>query len=370
MKSRLNKKNIELRKDEAGYALMWVLVVIILAGIILVPLFLLMTAGLTSSHNHEERMLRFYAADAGIEDAIWQLVNGSLEVNPFDLNDSYVEVSIVHVGGTAYRITSTATDNNDKTTTVKCQVSANVYSFLDNAITSKAGVTIQPNTTVNGNVQYDDPGGVEGGGTIVGEEINQSVQRWPTAAELSAFYLEDVKDLTPYSSKTIDVTGDVSDPTPIGPLYRNGDLEIKSNKDAWAKLQGTVYVNGNLSFKVPVGQGLTLDLNGKTIYVTGTIGTGTGLRIMGSGCIIAVGNITFQPHMLSGESDFVFVMSVNGFTNFLPQESFNGSLAGNSYVDLKPNCSLTWSEPSSGLNVPLSLMIARSQSTVLTYTTE
>jgi hypothetical protein len=84
MKSRLNRKNVKLRKDEAGYALMWVLVVLILAGIILVPLFLLMTAGLTSSHNHEQRMLRFYAADAGIEDAIWKMQNPPLPAS-YDL---------------------------------------------------------------------------------------------------------------------------------------------------------------------------------------------------------------------------------------------------------------------------------------------
>jgi hypothetical protein len=87
MKSRLNRKNVKLRKDEAGYALMWVLVVLILAGIILVPLFLLMTAGLTSSHAHEERMLRFYAADAGIEDAIWKMQNGTPPADPYYLEE-------------------------------------------------------------------------------------------------------------------------------------------------------------------------------------------------------------------------------------------------------------------------------------------
>ena len=73
MKRMINRKNIKLRKDEAGYALMWVLVVIILAGIILVPLLLLMTSGLHSSAHHEERMHRFYAADAGMEDAAYRI---------------------------------------------------------------------------------------------------------------------------------------------------------------------------------------------------------------------------------------------------------------------------------------------------------
>jgi len=75
VKSRLHRKSIRLRKDQAGYALMWVLVLIILAGIILVPLLLLMTAGVTSSAHHEERMHRFYAADAGIEDAAYRIQN-------------------------------------------------------------------------------------------------------------------------------------------------------------------------------------------------------------------------------------------------------------------------------------------------------
>ena len=75
MKSRLFRKNIRLKKDQAGYALMWVLVLIILAGIVLVPLLLLMGAGLTSSHHHTNRMHRFYAADAGVEDAAYRIQN-------------------------------------------------------------------------------------------------------------------------------------------------------------------------------------------------------------------------------------------------------------------------------------------------------
>ena len=88
MKSRLDRKKVQLRKDEAGYALIWVLVVLILAGIILVPLLLLMTAGLTSSHHHEERMVRFYSADAGIEDAAYKIQNDD-ENLPQNAGDTY-----------------------------------------------------------------------------------------------------------------------------------------------------------------------------------------------------------------------------------------------------------------------------------------
>ncbi|MBA7599183.1 hypothetical protein ES703_06210 [subsurface metagenome] len=104
MKSRLDRRKGKLRKDEGGYALIWVLVVLIMAGIILVPLLLLMTAGLTSSHHHEERMVRFYSADAGIEDAAYKIQNddGNLPQNagdtyPYqilDVNGYQVDVTI------------------------------------------------------------------------------------------------------------------------------------------------------------------------------------------------------------------------------------------------------------------------------------
>lgn len=49
MRSSFDRKKGKLTKDEARYAPMWILVVIILAGIILVPHLLLMSTGLTST---------------------------------------------------------------------------------------------------------------------------------------------------------------------------------------------------------------------------------------------------------------------------------------------------------------------------------
>jgi len=90
MKRMINRKNIKLRKDEAGFALMWVLVLMILAAIILVPLLLLMTSGLHSSAHHEDRMLRFYAADAGIEDGYYKVLNEDPNLPPTADDDPYV----------------------------------------------------------------------------------------------------------------------------------------------------------------------------------------------------------------------------------------------------------------------------------------
>jgi len=369
MKSRLNRKNVKLRKDEAGYALMWVLVVLILAAIILVPLLVLMTAGLTSSHAHEERMLRFYAADAGVEAAIRQLVNGSETVNPnpFPLNDSGVEVSIVHVGGTAYRITSTATDNNDgKTTVIKCEVSATTWDFFDNAITSRGNVTLQPGGTVNGTVQYN--GTLDNKGTINGEKITDKIYswQWPTAQELHNLYYSQADPEHPFAPNTIDVKTNRD----IGPLYKNGSLTIHStDKDpVTATLRGTVYVTGDLVIGGSA-KDFTLNLNNQTIYVEGTVRMSDKCTITGTGCIIAVGDVFFLPKLLVSPPNFIFVMSINGTVTFQPMGNFYGSLAGNVAVQLQPNNSLSWvSPPAEGLNFPS--IAVRANYNILTYNIE
>ncbi len=84
----------KLRKDEAGYALVWVLLVLIVAGLVLGPLLLLMGASLTSSHVHEESTQRFYAADAGIEDAIWKMKYGELGDDPYGLTVNGMQVLV------------------------------------------------------------------------------------------------------------------------------------------------------------------------------------------------------------------------------------------------------------------------------------
>jgi len=66
-------KRVRPSENEAGYALIWVLILLIVVGLILIPLLALMTVGFSSSQVHQERVLAFYAADAGIEDAAYRI---------------------------------------------------------------------------------------------------------------------------------------------------------------------------------------------------------------------------------------------------------------------------------------------------------
>ncbi len=196
-------------------------------------------------------------------------------------------------------------------------------------------------------------GEMDNQGTINGEIKTDEIDSWPTAEQLSAFYLADVAGFD-YLSGTIDLK-DLASPKTIGPLYRDGDLNIKNTGSQTAvQLEGTVYVTGDLVFQQPGGpKAYTIDLNGQTIYVEGSITfPAQRVTLAGSGCIIAVGDIDFHPGISSEDGDFIFVMSLEGEVRFSPQADFHGSVAGSINVNLQPNSTLEHEEPPDELNFP------------------
>ena len=345
------RKKVKLRKDEGGYAFVLVLILLILIGLIIGPLLLLMTTTLKSSHYHEEWMLSFYAADAGIEDAAYKIRHDDPNLpdigvpyiyfiedeygEVLEINDSDVEVTIDRIedpDDEVYKITSIATSGGGSTT-VESYVKADrvdLSGFGDNAITTNGEVTIMPGSEVEGDIEYDP-------------------DYWPTAEQLAAYFWEDVEDETPFASGTIDV----DDYSSIGPLYRDGSLDIfSSQEDVTLTLTGTVYVTGDLDIG-KTNQDFTLDLSGQSIFVEGEIDIGGKCTITGSGCIIAVGDVFFLPNISSEEGDFVFLMSVEGTVTFQPNGDYYGSVAGDVEVTLQPGSSLTFVDPEgSGFEFP------------------
>ena len=72
MRSRFDKKNVKARKDEAGYALIWVQIVLIAGAMILVPLMLVMTAGQITDFDQASPYI-----DTGDTSAEVKLITGS-----------------------------------------------------------------------------------------------------------------------------------------------------------------------------------------------------------------------------------------------------------------------------------------------------
>jgi hypothetical protein len=365
-----------LIRDEKGNVLILVLILLVVGGLILAPLLGLMSTGLLAGKVYEKKMDEYYAADAGVEDAIWKIqdnnltfVNNRSYPEPLTVNYKNVTVEIYREDldptcgeELRYRILSiAATDDGggtaaiDSSTTIDAYLSVSyldLSALLDNAIVSNETIDIQPGNYINGDVWLPDSDDLNNKGSINGtvKDSDDTTIDWPTYEQLSTYYLDDVIG-APDPGPSIDVKYTNT----IGPAYRNGDLTIDNTGDpATLVLEDTVYVSGDLTFKQSGSHNYTVDLNGETIFAEGSINfPSNAVTVSGSGCIIAVGDINFQPSMASGEDDFVFVFSITGEVNFQPSGDFTGCIAGDAHVQLQPGCTINWISPEGkGLNVP------------------
>ena len=362
-------------KNESGQgALAMVLLLLMLGAVILTPLLVFMQTGLGAGRVYESKLQECYAAEAGVEDAIWKIKNGSLNASyPLysldeEVNDRNVTVTINNTGGGIYLINSTATSDDGGSTTIETYVSLAFMDFsdlLDSAITSMEDITIKNGVEVTGNVTSG--GEVDNKGIVNGNITENAIINWPTAEQLSSYYLYDVEDLAPPFpySHPMDIAGTN---TTIEALYRDGPLDIYNSASTAATLtlNGTVYVTGDVTLGSTTGtsRDFTLNLNNQTIFIESAsadpqkaLEVVDKCTIIGSGCIIAVGDVYFAPKGdVGSEGDFVLIMSVEGTTILQPSGTFYGCMAGDVSVEVKsgfePN--VTWTDPGlHDLNFPM-----------------
>jgi hypothetical protein len=96
-------------RDEKGYVLITVLILLVVGGLILTPLLGLMSTGLLAGQVYEKKMQEYYAADAGIEDALWKIQHGiDIPQAPdgynLTVNNKYVWVTISSTGAAQFLI--------------------------------------------------------------------------------------------------------------------------------------------------------------------------------------------------------------------------------------------------------------------------
>jgi hypothetical protein len=350
-----------------------VLLLLMLGAVILTPLLVFMSTGVKSGQVYESKLQEFYAADSGVEAAVCEISQNdtNLIVPDYPLNDRNVTVAIEDKGGGNYKINSTATSDDGGSTTIECYV-LNIPSFLslfDNAITSNGTVCVKGD--VNGSVVAANC--INSPGCKYDNCTTNTTINWPSALQLSTYYRKQVKDLTSYSEDHIDIA---TDPI-IGPLYRDGTLDIfnTGEKDKIATLNGTVYVTDDPSTEPDliiggINKAFTLNLNNQTIYCEGSVDVGGKCTLTGSGCIIAVGDIDFHPNIPAGsENDFVFIMSIEGEVLLHPNGDYYGAVVGNVDVTLLSGTgSLAWTSPGEGggnINFPTETV---GELTVLSYT--
>ena len=354
---------------EKGVILIVVLILLAVGGLTIAPMLSHMSTGLKAGQTYERKTNQYYAADAGVEHALWQITReqrlpefpsepGDQWSYPIeDMNGKSINVTIEYTGkdsegNNIYKIDSVASDDSGNTAIESYVTFGGGFAFLlDNAITSAGDVTLKPGVVVNGDIQYN--GDLYNKGTINGETSTEPIPSWPTAEYFSDYYHEDVDGLTCVpAGYSINITGGTeANPILIGPICSQGNLTITGT--GVARLEGTVYVGTQYSKAgdFNIMPNCTLQLNGQTIFAEGNINFQPNCTTSGEGCIIAVGNVNYQPN-ISGE-DFVALMSIEGTVHLQPGNDFYGCLIGDSSVELWPHTSLNYIAPTEGgINFP------------------
>ncbi len=344
-------------KNERGQALPMALILLVLGGFLVVPTLALTTTNLNANRIVHQNALELYAADAGVADALWRLNNAGLKPPAQwqlseQLNGGTVNVTLSQESAKLYKIVSTATLPGGSTTIEALVMLGGNPWFFDNAITSANDVTIQPNSTIQGKVIYYNK--IVNKGTVNPAPIKDLTvrDRWPVPAEVDTFFKNLVSN-APDPGPTITIPSGTSEVNPflLGPANRSGDLNITGN--GWVKLNGTVYVSGNLTINPSGGKDINLNLNTKTLFAKGFIDMNPGVNFRGKACLVALGNVNFAPKSVGATiNDYVFIMSVSGTVQTNPGGEFYGSVAGWN-VDYWPKATLRHTTPpSDGLDFP------------------
>jgi len=361
-----------LKVEQSGQALVLALALLGVGSLLIAPMLFFMGTGLDAGVIIEDKTDELYDADAGVMDAIWK-INNATEVPglPMSTDDPPLvysipilnsevdeEIDIIlefinYDNGGIYRVRSwvgdTVVDNETMIEAIITTVWLDYSDITNNVITGLNGYTTQGPTTL-------EPGEGEEHGPVGDYD-----GAWPTADDLATWYSRDVDKDNPYPDDELLLTGEDAS---IGPEYIDSDFYIHSNdnQNETLTLNGTLYITGQAEFGG--SKDFTIDLNGNTIFiesdVTGGGASGTALWIAsnvtltGSGCIIAVGDINFEPQMDSSPSDYILILSVEGQTWMHPNGDFYGTLAGSSEV-LIQNGDAHWTDPGDvegGLNFP------------------
>jgi len=352
MLKRLRRAVKEINRRQNGQVLIIMLIVLALGGIILAPTLNHAATSIKHQQLIETDALELYAADSGIDYALFKLSNGEIAIDAYSLDGKTVSVSITDQGDGSYLITSTATTAGVSDTTIRTGVSSSGggFAFLfDSAITSPGTVDLKNKSYVTGNITCpDEPTG--NGDYDDDAWVSDPVEQWPESQAFIDFYYDQVDELTPEDGYTFDCSsGTLENPASLGPLYVDGNLTI--NGSGVLELGGIVYVTGN----VIVYNGCTIMLNGQTVFAGGYIEFKNGCIFLGEGCIICVGDLIFKTNGETAPDGFIFLMSIEGMVEVMNGDNIYGCIAGEIEVELKNGCDLTWKAAPTGegdLNFP------------------
>jgi Flp pilus assembly pilin Flp len=350
----------KLVRDEKGAALIMALILLLIGGLISAALLNYMGSGILAGEVHERRTAELYAADAGVEDAIWRLPSlglclyQSTNYTITDMNDKTVQVFIDFPEPGIYKVTSIAiTDGDgdggvaaiDSATAVEAYIEAMAFDLLGGALVSMSNIDFSKDCIVIGDIYY--VGEITGSDYThtEGEEIQVPLSAFPTQEQNEAF-AQQFKDEALLGG------------THTGTMTINADTILPAT-----------YITGDLFIQKHGNDGVTVTLTGP-IYVEGAVDVDMLSSITGSGSIVAVGDIGLAKLPNYGIEGDSIIMSLNGDITFkkeatiealvyAPNGSVNvdkeltveGSIIGG-YINIKKDAYLNYVSKSSSFEFP------------------
>jgi adhesin HecA-like repeat protein len=165
-----------MMNNQKGQALP-VALVILAAGILLIAPFINhASSNVTGSRIYGQAITEQYSADAGIEYAIWSLLNGELDVPEFTTNNNTVNVTIEDEGEGIYKITSVASGDDESSITIEAtvlitvQLSDDGFTIFEGNFILNKGDIYTGDIYVKGNVQLEQ-GAVINGNVYAGGNV-------------------------------------------------------------------------------------------------------------------------------------------------------------------------------------------------------
>lgn len=238
----------KLIEGQKGQALPIVLVLLVLGGLVIAPTLRYASTSLKGHEVLERKGDELYAADSGIDYALFKLSNGETTINDYPLNGKTVSVNITDMDDGSYLITSTATSGGGSNTTIESYIEIIPGGNLDifsGALASKGNISLGKDSNVTGDIYHGGTLTVGSGFThIDGEIYPAEAEDFPTQAEDEAF-AQALKDeaLLGGTSPGLDISSDTS----LGPLYVDGDVYVSG--DIVLNLTGVVYITGSFTVK-------------------------------------------------------------------------------------------------------------------------
>lgn len=312
-----------LLHHEGGQIMMATLVLLVVFSLISAPLLSFMATGVRAARVFQDKMEGYYAADAGIQDAVWQLRQSSPDPDKVPsnvgesktytldqiINGAQVMVTITYENDTPeYKIVSSTSGSSVISTTVSSFVRSSKGLFGYAASALQGNVTVGNNAIVTStSVNPSDPStynadliakgniNIEGNAKVYGDAIaSGSISGDAQGAEVpnsdippesgidTSGYHEQSKVITTspvYPSSSYSNGGTIT-----GSARLTGNLTIKNNKIL--TVEQNLYIDGNLS----IGNGSVITIGG-ALYVNGYITTGNDGSLTVNGYLYSEGDV-------------------------------------------------------------------------------